>query len=336
MGLPPVTLAGSSSGMTTVTRYCPGRAPSLVLNVVSRKLPSDSVRPPAARPSFSLKGRKVTVAPAKGLPSRVTAPWIFTALASPQPTLAKGNKSKARRTERRAPTANRSHSAPRAPRFALCAPAASGQLDGLPVIADAQLDVGRMVDSLGDEPHRAIAKGEIGAAGMVRFEAIADLPIPNVVEAVRLAVVVRIAVVRLDRVIDRHQHAHMRLTDVERGPAADQVSGIGIAVAAAEQVRFAFFDQRLAAHDGDQVECRCLLIQALLLHVGQGVKQPAAFVRLPSPPAIPIATTSGYPIWIEVSSGREASVAVVISMDGERQLLHVVRALHAISRLAYL
>src|SRR5262245_7831656 len=154
MGLPP-SVALSPWLTVTVTLYWPGSAPSSVLKVVSRKVPSDSVRPLADRP-LPPSGTKTTVAPGTGLSSRVTIPWNLTGLPlppQPRPTTreatARTPRPRYRLAIREAPQSSRrlgrgrkrQESARPAGR-----PGGSRQGDRLAVILDAELDVGRLVD----------------------------------------------------------------------------------------------------------------------------------------------------------------------------------------------
>src|SRR5262249_22520112 len=77
-----------------------GRAPSPVLNVVRRKTPSLPVRRVAGWPPSSW-GRKVTVAPARALPSRVTIPSTLDVRPLQPPASAASTKAPARRLNRK-------------------------------------------------------------------------------------------------------------------------------------------------------------------------------------------------------------------------------------------
>src|SRR5215211_3248095 len=94
-GFRPTRPASASFSTTTRTLYSPGKAPSSDRKVVSRKLPSVSVRPLAGRPSPT--GVKVTVAPPRGLPSRVTTPATLTGLPPPPQPTASGTRARSSR-----------------------------------------------------------------------------------------------------------------------------------------------------------------------------------------------------------------------------------------------
>src|SRR5262249_7786126 len=149
--------------------YSPGRAPSSDRKVVSRKLPSASVRPLAGRPPSA--GAKVTVAPDRGWPSRVTTPSTLTGLPRPPQPAAASSRAGSNRPSRGLCLGHLIVASSKSfPGRKGGGAGRSRQRHGLPVVADDELDERDLVDALVDEVHRPVEQREVHTAGVVRLE----------------------------------------------------------------------------------------------------------------------------------------------------------------------